>query len=65
MPRNADDKTLKRAFKKLSLKFHPDKNRDNPEAAKTKFVEIANAYEVLIDPEKRKIYDQFGEEGLK
>lgn len=48
----------------MSLKYHPDKNKDDPEAAKEKFVEIANAYEVLSDPEKKKIYDQFGEEGL-
>lgn len=49
---------------KLSLKYHPDKNKDNPERAKEKFVEIANAYEVLSDPEKRKIYDTYGEEGV-
>lgn len=46
------------------MKYHPDKNKDNPEKAKEKFVEIANAYEVLTDPEKRKIYDQYGEEGV-
>lgn len=49
----------------MSLKYHPDKNKDDPEAAKEKFVEIANAYEVLADPEKKKIYDQYGEEGLE
>jgi DnaJ family protein C protein 16 len=65
VPRNADERQIKRAFKKLSLKYHPDKNKDNPEWAKEKFVEVANAYEVLSDPKQRKIYDQVGEEGLK
>lgn len=63
--KNADDSQIKKAFKKLSLKYHPDKNRDNEEAAKKEFVKVAKAYEVLIDPENRKVYDQFGEEGLK
>ena len=65
VPRNADKKDIKRAFKKLSLKYHPDKNKSNPEKAKAMFVKIANAYEVLYDDKKRKIYDQYGEEGLK
>ena len=63
--RNAQEAEIRRAFKKLSLKYHPDKNKDDPETAKAKFVEIANAYEVLSDPEKRKIYDERGEEGIK
>ena len=63
--KNSDDGAIKKAFKKLSLKYHPDKNRDNEEAAKKEFVKVAKAYETLIDPEKRKIYDQFGEEGVK
>jgi DnaJ family protein C protein 16 len=63
--RNASKHDIKKAFKKLSLKYHPDKNKDNPEKAKEKFIKIANAYEVLSDDEKRKIYDQYGEEGVK
>jgi len=63
--RNADDAAIKKAFKKLSLKYHPDKNKDNEEVAKKQFVRVAKAYETLIDPENRKVYDQFGEEGLK
>ena len=63
--RNASKGEIKRAFKKLSLKYHPDKNKDNPEAAKAKFIKIANAYEVLTDDKKREIYNQFGEEGVK
>lgn len=49
----------------MSLKFHPDKNKDDPDAAKEKFQEIASAYEVLSDPKKREIYDLYGEDGLK
>jgi DnaJ-related protein SCJ1 len=56
----ADDKTIKKSFRKLSLKYHPDKNPDNHEM----FLKINKAYETLMDPEKRKIYDIYGEEGL-
>jgi protein disulfide-isomerase A6 len=63
--KRANDGQLKKAYRKLALKYHPDKNPDDQEAASKKFQEISNAYEVLSDPKKRKIYDQFGEEGLK
>ena len=63
--RNADDAQLKKAFKKLAIKYHPDKNLDDPDAAKEKFQKIANAYETLSDPEKRRVYDQLGEEGVR
>jgi len=61
--KTADEDALKKAYKKQALKHHPDK--DPSEDAKKKFVELANAYEVLGDEEKRRIYDQYGEEGLK
>lgn len=63
--RKADDAALKKAFKKLAIKYHPDKNPDDPEAAKEQFQKIANAYETLSDPDKRRVYDQTGEEGVR
>ena len=65
--RNASKEEIRRAFKKLSLKYHPDKNKNkkNPEKAKEMFIKIANAYEVLSDDKLRQIYDQHGEEGVK
>lgn len=62
--KSATEEQIKRAYRKLALKYHPDKNPGNEEANK-KFAEISNAYEVLSDQEKRGIYDRYGEEGLK
>ncbi|KAF8340261.1 DnaJ-domain-containing protein [Cantharellus anzutake] len=59
--RSASDSDIKTAYKKLSKKYHPDKKGGD----EAKFVEVARAYEVLSDPEKRSIYDRHGEEGLK
>lgn len=57
--RTADDKTLKAAFRKLAMQYHPDRNPDDPEAER-KFKEIGEAYETLKDPQKRAAYDRFG-----
>ncbi|NXO51002.1 DNJB5 protein, partial [Aramus guarauna] len=54
---------IKKAYRKMALKYHPDKNKDPN--AEEKFKEIAEAYDVLSDPKKRAVYDQYGEEGLK
>ncbi|OAY73691.1 DnaJ protein ERDJ3B, partial [Ananas comosus] len=62
--KGASEEQIKRAYRKLALQYHPDKNPGNEEANK-KFADINNAYEVLADQEKRKIYDRYGEEGLK
>ncbi|KAB8216685.1 hypothetical protein BDV33DRAFT_207132 [Aspergillus novoparasiticus] len=60
----ATEAQLKTAYKKGALKYHPDKNANNPDAAE-KFKELSRAYEILSDSQKRSIYDQLGEEGLE
>lgn len=62
--RNASESELKKSYRQMALKYHPDKNPGNHEAEE-QFKEAAEAYEILRDPEKRKIYDQFGHDGLK
>ncbi|WP_297478193.1 DnaJ C-terminal domain-containing protein [uncultured Photobacterium sp.] len=57
--KTASEKEIKKAYKKLAMKFHPDKNPDDPTAA-DKFKEVKAAYEILMDKEKRTAYDQFG-----
>ena len=61
VPRSADGKEIKKAFRRLARKYHPDVNKDD-KAAEEKFKEINEAYEVLSDPEKRRMYDKFGNE---
>ncbi|XP_027346254.1 dnaJ homolog subfamily B member 4-like isoform X2 [Abrus precatorius] len=63
--KNAKDDDLKKAYRKLAMKWHPDKNPNNKKEAEAKFKQISEAYEVLSDPQKRTVYDQYGEEGLK
>lgn len=65
VPRNATAEQLKKAYKKLAIKYHPDRNPNNVEEATAKFKEINEAYDVLSDERKRQIYDQLGEEGLQ
>src|SRR5580765_3747319 len=57
--RSAADEEVKRAYRKLAVKFHPDKNPDDPHAEE-KFKELGEAYDVLMDPDKRAAYDRFG-----
>ncbi|RDB31785.1 molecular chaperone DnaJ [Candidatus Similichlamydia laticola] len=61
--RTASEEEIKRAYRKQAVKYHPDKNPDDP-AAEKKFKEISEAYEVLSSPEKRQMYDRYGKEGV-
>jgi DnaJ-related protein SCJ1 len=64
LDKSCSDRDLKRAYRTLSKKYHPDKNAGN-ESAHNKFVQVAEAYEALSDPTTRKIYDQYGHDGLE
>ena len=63
VPRNATDEEIKRAYRKLAMQYHPDRNPGKEKWANEKFKEINEAYGVLGDPEKRRQYDQFGAVG--
>ncbi|XP_022727075.1 dnaJ homolog subfamily B member 1-like [Durio zibethinus] len=63
--RNASEEDLKKSYKCLAMRWHPDKNPINKKEAEAKFKQISEAYDVLGDPQKRQIYDMYGEEGLK
>jgi len=64
VPRDADETTIKKAFRKLARELHPDVNRHDPDAEE-KFKEAAEAYEILNDAERRATYDRYGHDGLR
>ena len=63
-PRASDSDGLKRAYRKLAMQYHPDRNPDNEEA-EAKFKEVNEVYEILKDDDKRAAYDQFGHQAFK
>ncbi len=64
VPKDAEPTTVKKAYRKLAAQLHPDKNPGN-KGAESRFKDVNHAYDVLGDPKKRKLYDEFGEEGLR
>lgn len=60
LDKNASEKDIKRAYKRLAMKFHPDRNQGNKDESEAKFKEIKEAYEILSDEQKRAAYDQYG-----
>ena len=64
VPRNANTEQIKKAYRKLALECHPDRNQGSKDAEE-RFKEVTEAYEVLRDPDKRATYDRYGEQGLK
>ena len=66
LSKKASDKDIKKAYRKLALKYHPDKvAEDEKEKAEEKFVKVSEAYSILGDKEKRKVYDQYGKQGIE
>ena len=63
VPKNAEEREIKKAYKRLAMKFHPDRNQGDKES-EGKFKEIKEAYEILSDSQKRAAYDQFGHAGV-
>ena len=61
--RSADDKDIKKSYRRVAMKYHPDRNSDDPKSD-DKFTEATEAYEILMDSEKRGAYDQYGHAGV-
>ena len=64
VPRTASDEDIKKSYRKLAMKYHPDRNNGAKEAEE-RFKEITEAYDILRDPQKRAAYDRYGEAGLR
>jgi molecular chaperone DnaJ len=64
IPKNATEEEIKKAYRKLAMKFHPDRNQGEDKGAEAKFKEAKEAYEMLSDADKRAAYDQYGHAGV-
>ena len=64
VPKNASDDEIKKAYRKLAMKYHPDRNQGNAQEAELKFKEAKEAYEILSEPQKKAAYDQYGHAGV-
>jgi len=62
--KNASEAEIKKSYRKMAMKYHPDRNKEKPEEAEKKFKEVKEAYEILSDAQKRSAYDQFGHAGV-
>ena len=62
--KNADEAKIKKAYKRLAMKYHPDRNAGDKAGAEKKFKEVRKAYDIISDPQKRSAYDQFGHAGV-
>uniref|UniRef100_A0A8C3YTQ0 J domain-containing protein n=1 Tax=Catagonus wagneri TaxID=51154 RepID=A0A8C3YTQ0_9CETA len=65
VPRQASSEAIRKAYRKLALRWHPDKNPENPEEAERRFKQVAQAYEVLSDAKRRDVYDRYGEAAVE
>jgi DnaJ-class molecular chaperone with C-terminal Zn finger domain len=63
--KGADEAKIKKAYKRLAMKYHPDRNGDDKAGAEKKFKEVRKAYDVISNPQKRSAYDQFGHAGVE
>ena len=64
LKKTCSEEDIKKSYRKMAMKYHPDRNRDNKEDAEEKFKKISNAYNILSDKNKRDLYDKYGESGL-
>ncbi|WP_428354521.1 molecular chaperone DnaJ [Methyloprofundus sp.] len=62
--KNASEAEIKKSYRKMAMKYHPDRNKEKPQAAEKKFKQVKEAYEILSDAQKRSAYDQFGHAGV-
>ena len=65
LSKTCNEDEIKKAYKKLALKYHPDRNLNNKEEAEAKFKEVSSAYEILSNPKKREMYDKYGMDAIK